>query len=94
MRIFKYPLQIKDAHSYQLPLNAKILSVGLDPTNCLCLWALVDPSPHAPRENRAVFIIGTGNPIPEEVEERLDRGDAKFLGTVRDGQFMWHVFID
>lgn len=104
-RIWKYPLAIVDKQTLRFPGNFKVLSVGLDPQDQLCLWALVEQEPSAiptVEYDRTVYVIGTGNPMPEDVyffyqltQPAKFSGvkSAAFLGTVRSGPAMWHVFI-
>lgn len=81
-RIWKFPLGLIDGQTIRLPVGAVILGAGLDPNDDLCLWAKVDAAQSA-KHDVPVQIVGTGNPMPEV-------GD--FVGTVRQGRFMWHVF--
>ncbi len=81
MKIFKYPV-IKEA--VDLPRDAEILSVGVQDQGVF-LWALVDPD--AVMEEKRFYVYGTGH----EVE---DRQLKKFIGTIFQGQFVWHVFQD
>lgn len=85
--IFKYPLKPLDQQTVELPLMSKPLSVGLDPTGQLCLWALVDAKITGFFTAWKVWIVGTGKPVPDRVEE------TTFLGTVRQEAYMWHIFI-
>lgn len=65
-----------------MPAGAEVLSVGLDPRGMLSLWALVDTGTleHTTHE---FALVGTGEQVPE---------GAQFVGSVKDGSFMWHVF--
>ena len=82
--IWKFELQVTDAQRVIMPEGAKLLSVG-DQRGTLCLWALCDPS--AGLEDRHIEIVGTGNPISQEVG--IGR---RFIGTVLMEPFVWHVF--
>lgn len=81
--IFKYRLLISDRQVVNLPRGATILSAGLDPAGELCLWAAVDTD--NPKQPREILIFGTGHLLPDIVTLR-------FIGTVNQGPFMWHVF--
>lgn len=81
-RIWKFPLALTDNQTIRLPVGAVILSAGLDPGDDLCLWVKVDAAEPA-QHDVPIRIVGTGNPMPEV---------GYFVGTVRQGRFMWHVF--
>jgi hypothetical protein len=80
--IFKYQLAITDKQVIDIHGKATQFTVGLDPFDDLCVWAVVDksktPTPHT------FFIVGTGHLMPKEAK--------KWLGTVRQRQFMWHIW--
>ena len=85
-RVYKYKLEITDQQFVKLPEDAEILSVnaqGMD----LVLYALVD-FPIGQAISRVVRIAGTGHPIIGNV--------GQYVGTamMREGQLVWHVFID
>jgi len=83
--IWKFPLEVTDHQSVVMPQGAHALSVGLDPQGQLCLWALVDPELDLlPLE---VVIVGTGH--RSYLIEHL-----RFLGSVVQGSFVWHVFVE
>ena len=83
-RIFKYSLLITDMQAIDMPKGAELLSVA-NQDGCLCLWAKVDADKQP--ETRFVEIIGTGNPIPQDMGV-----DRSFIGTVLMAPFVWHVF--
>lgn len=83
--IYKYKLAVTDFQQIELPLGAKVLSVGLDPSGDVCLWAKVHRKETATYD-AAIAIVGTGNDA--EMSDRY-----KFMGTVKQGPFMWHIFI-
>jgi hypothetical protein len=86
-RVLKYPLlHCTDSGvcNIELPKGAKPLSVGLQrglPT----IWAEVDTHSHE-GETWTVFVLGTGWAVPENA--------VHHLGTVFDGSFVWHVYLD
>lgn len=92
-RIYKYPLEMTDAQTIELPVGAQILSVQTQDQGRMfkdvraCIWAVVDPL--AARQKRMVSMVGTGVPF----------GDGlalfDFLGTVQfeEGRLVLHVFI-
>lgn len=81
MRIFKYMLGITSEQPLLLPRGARVLSVGLDPNNQLCLWAAVNEG--EVEELWQVRIAGTGHEINET---------EGFVGTVRATSLMLHIF--
>lgn len=82
--IYKYPLYIVDEQTIPLPKDAVPLSVQIQ-NGEPCLWAMVDSK--AASWPRRVRIFGTGNPVDIE-------GSWKFVGTVQERIFVWHVFIE
>jgi hypothetical protein len=83
-KIFKYPLEIMDQQTVAFPDGAEILSAGLDAQGKLCIWARVDPE--AKSLPRQVFIVGTGNPYPDEK-------NLVFIASVLQTPFVWHIFF-
>lgn len=81
--IYKYPLNLADRQSVDLPENSKILHVDFDPNGQICLWAEIDTD--KVQQRRTIYIFGTGHDI--------DREDVAHIGTVKDGPFMWHFYI-
>lgn len=80
--IYKYPTptSFDPVRTIELPIGAEIVTVGLDPVGEFCMWALVDPT--AEPENRMFVLVGTGHPITH---------DVNYIGSIKDGQFMWHI---
>lgn len=81
--IYKYPL--KD--TIFLPQGAKVLSVG-DQEGERVLWALVDTNNLL--EARNFSIIGTGWDVTNDPGIH----HSKFIGTIHQPPFVWHVFDD
>jgi len=82
MVIYKYNLQFTDFQQVIMPIGAMILSVEMQ-GNLICIWAMVDQS-QTKTERRGIEIFGTGQPMSDR--------ERKYIGTVLDGQFVWHVF--
>lgn len=80
--IYKYPLDLTDSQILHLPSSAKPLSVQLQGEQ-LCMWAEVNTGVGG-RKEVVITIVGTGHPIPP--------GAVHYLGTVQQGQFVWHVY--
>ena len=87
--IYKYPLELTDVQTLEVPFGAKVLSTELQ-GHQICVWAIVDLTTvePGPTENLTIRIVGTGNPLPEKCIE------SKFLGTVTMPPFVWHVFLE
>lgn len=92
MRIHRYELDITDRQTVTLPLGYELLSVAVsrtDPNGLIDMWAQV-PEMATPIP-AVIHIIGTGNPMPDDLTN--DRTRRKFLGTVvTPGGLVWHVF--
>lgn len=81
--IYKYPLEIKGEQTIKTGGDgANIIHVGLDPMGTPCIWLEVDTL--WPYKDLPIYIVGTGNPIPE------GRGH---VGSFVQGPFVWHVYI-
>lgn len=81
--IWKYPLEIADMQRVRVPMGSTPLCVGSDPAGNPCLWCEVDDQqPIIPLE---VYIVGTGNPLPEDVN--------RYIGSIRQNPFICHVYI-
>jgi hypothetical protein len=80
--IHKYALDITDFQTVHLPKGAEILDAQMQRGN-LHIWAIVDTN--APAEPRTFCIHGTGHPLPHAI-------NRKYLSSVQDGNFVWHVF--
>ena len=93
--IYKYPIQYNAENntvSVILPKGAKVISV-LDlemDTLTGYIYAIVDPKVQ-PSIEREVIWIGTGLVFTPEQEKRIQT--YQFLGTHRDGAFVWHIWI-
>lgn len=82
--IYKYPLEITDEQYVTVPDGAQFLSAQMQGSQ-LCIWALVDTDNFDCRPR--VKIFGTGHHV--EVDDGW-----KFVGTVQDRIFVWHIFIE
>lgn len=94
MKIWKYNLKadwdgFSASWEYQneimMPKGAKILSVAVQAQQPV-IWALVDPD--QPKENRAVYVVSTGEDLREGFSGR------RFIGTFMFGNdgIILHVF--
>ena len=89
-RIFKYKLKREVEQTIELPSNAEILCVKYDEDkHDICIWAIIDVT-----EKTVVpmkfFIIGTG----WDIEEILSKYDLFYLGTIKEGIYIWHIFSE
>jgi hypothetical protein len=83
--IYKYPLEITDVQTIDLPNGAEVLDVAVQ-DELPVLWALVDTEEiTAPVE---VYTFGTGIPISTELD------DLVHISTYQIGGFVGHVFIE
>ncbi len=85
-RIFKYVLDLEDEQTISVAEGAESLSVQLQ-NGKICVWAAHRDYTKELTEPRKFYIVGTGNPF--EV-----RKAKRFIGTVQQGDFVWHVFED
>lgn len=84
--IRKQPLEIIDQRAYRLDGQVEqILSAGLDPSEELTLWVVVDVD--APPTWVSVSVV-TGNSYPDGLSPDT------FVGSVLHGRFVWHVFAE
>jgi hypothetical protein len=82
--IYKYLLEITDEQTVSMPMGAQVLSAQMQGIQ-LCIWALVEVG--NVNCDRRVRIFGTGNTV------KLD-GNWKFVDSVQERIFVWHVFVE
>lgn len=83
--VYKYEFPVGDTCYVTMPIGAKVISVGVQRERHICLWAVVNPE--AETETRIFHVRGTGHPL------RLAANNgSRFIGTVFDGPFVWHIF--
>lgn len=85
LTIWKFALDITDMQIVNMPKNAEILTVK-DQSGVLTLWAIVNPKSEL--IGRPIEIIGTGNPMQEDIEGFM----RSFIDTAIMHPFVWHVF--
>lgn len=81
MTIWKYPLS---SQRIKMPMGARPLSVGLDPSGIPCIWCQVEEV--EPGRWYDVLIVVTGGEMPG--------GDFVFVGSFLSGAFVGHVFFN
>lgn len=84
--IYKYECTVDDRFELEMPFNAEIIKVAVQVPNVgqdrkFCIWAMVDSEEE--KETRCFQIVGTGNPIDDDME---------FVESFIDGDFVWHLF--
>lgn len=84
-RIYKYPLAICDMQEVHTHHRARLLCVDLQ-VGRPQIWAEVDTT--APTASLSVYVVGTGNPIPDEATTYVDSFQ------MYEGALVWHVYAD
>lgn len=70
MRILRHPIEITDYQTITLPNDGDLLSVALsrdDQNGLIDLWSL--DFQYGNGRPAAIYVIGTGNPMPEELRD-------------------------
>ena len=81
-QIWKFPIALTEQQEIQMPVGARILCIQVQ-GKFPCMWAVVDPM--AAREHRTFQVVGTGNPVAEEVLRN-------YVGTWQWEGYVWHLF--
>jgi len=82
--VFKYQVEaLPTAQTLNVPIGTKFIHLALDPSGALCVWAIVEED--APLMDVVVFIVGTGNKIPE---------NTVHVASCIDQFWVWHLFCD
>ena len=86
--IFKYPLQIADRQTIEMPIGAQVFSVQVQ-DGIPCLWALVDTQ--AAKVIRTVYALGTGHDLAH-----MNGLTTLFISTIQldGGSLVYHVFLE
>lgn len=79
-RIFKYPLEITDRQTINMPGEAQLLTVKMQ-GGVPCLWAIVETE--KPSRPHTIQIFGTGH-------DATDAG--AYIATFQTGPLVFHVF--
>jgi len=84
-RIYKYPIEVKDEQSIEMPMGATILCVQVQREKPN-IWAVVEEN--AVVETRKFVLYGTGHAL--NGTENLQ----KYIGTfqMQSGNFVFHLF--
>jgi hypothetical protein len=83
--IWKYPFEVKDNFSIDMPYDAKILHVNTQ-YDKPCIWAELDRAQETNLRTRNFRLFGTGH-------ERIE-GDLKYIGTFQmyGGKLVFHLY--
>jgi hypothetical protein len=83
MKIFKFPFEVKDNFTVEMPDGADILTVQ-NQRETGCMWAICDPE--ARKVKRQFAVVGTGH--------EFNLKAYAYIGTFqeRGGVFVWHLF--
>lgn len=82
--IYKYPLSHGLQQVRPIPVGANIISVQMQ-DGVPCIWAIVDTTAEVIPVKFQIY--GTGQEIPTDCL-------LKHIGSVQDGEYVWHVFMD
>ncbi len=81
--IYKYPIPLDPNEGVSLPKGAEVLYADQQGAGFF-VWALVNPI-EGDLEVRAIFVVGTGHPIPDEQQ-------LSHINSVQHEPFVWHFF--
>lgn len=81
--IYKYELELTDSQVVTLRNGAKILDVQLQKGK-IVFWAVIDKA--YPEKEVEFLTFGTGG------SEHAVIPDKGYIGTVQQGDYVWHVF--
>lgn len=85
-QIWKYEIEPGE-NTLNIPGWRGFISAGIDPKDNLCVWALIDDQEEEDEVN--LWVVGTG----WDIGDLYETDDAvTFIGSVKDGCYMWHVF--
>lgn len=88
MVIWKYKVEASgEAIEIDMPGYAGTLAAGLDSSNDLCIWCLVDPD--QPKATVRHYVVGTGWELEDIVPSEAV---IEHVGSVNQLGFIWHVF--
>ena len=88
MVIWKYKVEAGgEAIEINMPGYVATLAAGLDSSNDLCIWCLVDDkAEYAPVRH---YVVGTGWDLEDIIPEGVI---VEHIGSVNQLGFIWHVF--
>lgn len=81
--IYKYQVPIVPSHQIPTAAIVKVLNVELDDNGSMVnIWCEVD---NVVNTMTQFYTVATGSGIPH---------NAKHCGTIRQGFFVWHLYVD
>lgn len=88
MRVFKYPLTRKPneygGFEIQVPSEHKVLSAIVQ-NNDIVIY-VASTKDEQPTKTVEIHVVGTGKEMSTFIY------DLRFIGTVQQGPFVWHIF--
>ncbi|HVQ84668.1 MAG TPA: hypothetical protein VMS84_07940 [Mycobacterium sp.] len=93
-RILRYPLELTEYQELSIGWPAEVLTVAIGKDGDIDLWAMVldeQDSRHDP-VTVPIYIVGTGHPMPREIEPDNLGAFSSYLGTVVMDRYVWHIF--
>ncbi len=90
MRIIRHQIAITDYQEIDLPASGKALSVAMSripelQNHALDLWSADYES--GPPKTLAIYVVGTGNPMPDGINPRLVHWHRRHPRLL-----VWHAF--
>ena len=79
--IWKFSLYTDNVQQIEMPGLSHVLCFQKQDGE-ICIWAEVNDE--LPKVTRTFKIVMTGEELPDE--------DLRYIGTVQDGAFVWHLF--
>lgn len=81
-KIYKFQIELTEYQLLAMPKDAEIISAQSQDGR-ICLWAIVDTEQDE-IVYRHILLVGTGHRVLDNAK--------KFIGTVQQGAFVWHLF--
>lgn len=89
LTVYKYAVEPSlETIDLDIPGGGPIISAGVDPNGKLCVWAMVNTD--KPEEKVRILCVGTGWPLDAIMNNEAN--GLNFIGTVKEGIYMWHLF--
>ncbi len=89
MKVFKYPIDLIDHFTIQMPFAAQPISFQLQ-DNVACMWALVDDTHE--KEPRNFIITATGQEIKFSIKQYIGTVVIPHNKGVLPTSLVWHLF--